>query len=49
MLVRSMRVDTSSVMGMFLDCSAVYSELGCVFDGTGLLNEESTSGNNSVE
>jgi hypothetical protein len=49
MLVRSMRVSTGRVMGMFFDCSAINGELGCVFDGAGLLDERSGSGKNSVE
>ena len=49
MLVRLMRVSTSGVMGMFFDCSAVDGELGCVFDRTGLLDERSSSRNDSVE
>lgn len=47
--MKSMRVSTSGVMGMFLDCSTVDSELGCVFDRTGLLDEGSGSRKNSVE
>ena len=39
-------MSTSGVMGMFFDCSAVHGELGCVFDGSGLLDEWS---GNSVE